>query len=295
MTSEPAISPAFPYASHYVEVAGTKLHYIDEGAGEPILFLHGNPTSCYLWRNVIPHLTAQGRCLALDLAGMGKSEKPRSEYRFFDHVRYVEGFIAALGLRNLTLVLHDWGSALGFHYASRNVANVRALAFMEAILMPLPGWELLPDEVRTLFQAFRTPEAGWELSVNQNVFVEQVLPGGVLRGLSEEEMNRYRQPFTDPASRTPLWRWPNEIPIAGEPADVAAAVAAYNAWLQQTELPKLLLHATPGVTLGAPLVAWCRQSLKNLTTADLGPGLHFLQEDNPHGIGEALARWYAAL
>lgn len=295
MTTAQNISPDFPYESNYLEVLGSKLHYVDEGSGDPILFLHGNPTSSYLWRNIIPYLTRLGRCIALDLIGMGKSDKPDIEYRFFDHVNYVEGFIEKLGLQNITLVLHDWGSALGFHYARRHESNVKGLAFMEAVLMPIPSWDAMPEDGRQLFQAFRTPEVGWDMIVNQNVFVEQVIPNMVARKLTEAEMNRYREPFKNPASRKPVWRWPNEIPIAGEPADVVEAVEVYNQWLQKTELPKLLFHGTPGGALPAPLVEWCRQNLKNLKTVDIGPGLHYLQEDNPHLIGAELATWYSRL
>lgn len=295
MTTAQNISPDFPYESNYLEVLGSKLHYVDEGSGDPILFLHGNPTSSYLWRNIIPYLTRLGRCIALDLIGMGKSDKPDIEYRFFDHVKYVEGFIEKLGLQNITLVLHDWGSALGFHYARRHESNVKGLAFMEAVLMPIPSWDAMPEDGRQLFQAFRTPEVGWDMIVNQNVFVEQVIPNMVVRKLTEAEMNRYREPFKNPASRKPVWRWPNEIPIAGEPADVVEAVEVYNQWLQKTELPKLLFHGTPGGALPAPLVEWCRQNLKNLKTVDIGPGIHYLQEDNPHLIGAELATWYSRL
>lgn len=295
MTTAQNISPDFPYESNYLEVLGSKLHYVDEGSGDPILFLHGNPTSSYLWRNIIPYLTRLGRCIALDLIGMGKSDKPDIEYRFFDHVNYVEGFIEKLGLQNITLVLHDWGSALGFHYARRHESNVKGLAFMEAVLMPIPSWDAMPEDGRQLFQAFRTPEVGWDMIVNQNVFVEQVIPNMVARKLTEAEMNRYREPFKNPASRKPVWRWPNEIPIAGEPADVVEAVEVYNQWLQKTELPKLLFHGTPGGALPAPLVEWCRQNLKNLKTVDIGPGIHYLQEDNPHLIGAELATWYSRL
>ena len=286
------ISAAFPYPSHFVEVHGSNIHYVDEGSGEPILFLHGNPTSSYLWRNVIPHVRPLARCIAPDLIGMGKSDKPDIEYRFFDHVRYVDGFIAQLGLRHLTLVGHDWGSALAFHYAMRHEENVKGLAFMEAILLPVPSWEASRPEFRALFQAFRTPEVGWDLIVNKNVFVEQVLPRATVRQLSEAEMDSYREPFREPGSRRPLWRWPNELPIAGEPPEVVAAVEAYNRWLQQSDLPKLLFYGTPGAFIQAPVVAWCQEHLKNLKTVDIGPGIHYLQEDNPHLIGSELANWY---
>jgi len=290
-----AISAAFPFTSHYMNVDGVRIHYVEQGAGDPILFLHGNPTSSYLWRNIIPYLTPRGRCLALDLVGMGKSDKPNIEYRFFDHVKYVEGFIAELGLKNLTLVVHDWGSALGFHYAMRHERNVKGLAFMEAVLMPVPSWDLFPQDLKEVFQAFRTPDVGWDMIVNKHMFVEQILPGAIVRKLTEEELNHYREPYTDPVSRKPLWRWPNEIPIAGEPADVVAAVETYNRQLQQSALPKLLFHATPGALINAPAVDWCRQNLRNLKVVDIGPGIHFLQEDNPDLIGSELATWYGSL
>jgi len=289
------ISADFPYESHYIEVDGSKLHYVDEGSGDPILFLHGNPTSSYLWRNILPAVTPVGRGIALDLIGMGKSEKPDIEYRFFDHVTYVEGFIELMGLKNLTLVIHDWGSALGFHYAMRHEHNMKGLAFMEAIMAPAPSWEAFPAEARDLFKAFRTPQVGWDLIVNQNIFIEKLLPGGVVRALTEEEMNYYREPFGEVKSRKPIWRWPNEIPIAGEPPDVTEAVLSYNQKLQESELPKLLFYATPGALMPAPIVEMTTAHLKNLKTVDVGQGIHFLQEDHPHLIGSELARWYSML
>jgi haloalkane dehalogenase len=267
---------------------------VEQGEGSPVLFVHGNPTSSYLWRNVIPHVSGSARCIAIDLIGMGRSDKPDVEYRFLDHSRYFEGAVAALGLEDVTLVLHDWGSALGFHYARRNEDNVRGLVFMEAILGPVPSWDTFPPQARELFQSFRTPDVGWELIARQNMFVEQVLPGSVLRTLSDEEMERYREPFPDEQSRKPLWRWPNEIPIAGEPADVAELVTAYARWLQQTEIPKLLFHADPGALIPPPAVEWARAALPNFETVDLGAGVHFLQEDHPHAIGREIARWLAA-
>ncbi len=295
MTTTEAISTDFPFTANFVEVHGSKIHYVDQGSGDPILFLHGNPTSSYLWRNVIPHLTSVGRCIAMDLIGMGKSDKPDIEYRFFDHAKYVEGFIEKMELQNVTLVMYDWGSGLGFHYAMRNESNVKGLAFMEAILMPVPTWDMFPEGARDLFKSFRTPDVGWDLIVNKNAFVEQVLPGAVVRTLTEDEMNHYREPFTDPASRKPVWRWPNELPIEGEPADVVEAVAAYNQKLQESDLPKLLFYATPGALTGPAMVDWCKGNLKNLKVRDIGPGIHFLQEDHPHLIGSELAKWYRSL
>ena len=290
-----AISADFPYASHYVDVHGSRMHYIEEGTGDPVLFLHGNPTSSYLWRNIIPHVQSHARCIALDLIGMGQSDKPAIDYSFFDHAKYVEGFIETLGLQHLTLVIHDWGSALGFHYAMRNEANIKALAFMEAILMPIPSWDAMPPDLRETFQAFRTPEVGWDMIVNQHMFIEQVLPSLIVRKLTDAEMDHYRAPYLDPPSRKPLWRWPNEIPIAGEPAAVVAIVEEYHRKLQQSRLPKLLLSATPGGIIDAQAVAWCQQNLPNLHVVDIGAGIHFIQEDNPHLIGTELAKWYTHL
>jgi haloalkane dehalogenase len=295
MTTDNHISADFLFKSKYVEVHGSNIHYVDEGSGDPILLIHGNPTSSYLWRNIIPHVTSVGRAIAPDLIGMGKSDKPAIDYRFFDHVTYVEGFIEKLALTNITLVIHDWGSALGFYYAMRHESNIKGIAFMEAILAPVPSWDMFPPGFQEIFKAFRTPDIGWDMIVNQNMFVEQILPGAVVRKLMEVEMNHYRAPFKEPASRKPVWRWPNEIPIAGEPANVHAVVVAYNAWLQATELPKLLFHATPGAIVPASMVEWCRQTLKNLKTVDLGAGIHFLQEDHPHLIGSELAHWYSHL
>lgn len=289
------ISAEFPYESRFLEIDGANIHYIEKDAGDPILFLHGNPTSSYLWRNIIPHLTSVGRCIAMDLIGMGKSDKPDIEYRFFDHVKYVEGFIEKMRLENITLVIHDWGSGLGFHYAMHHESNVKGIAFMEAIIMSVPSWDWFPAEMKEIFQAFRTPDVGWDMIVNKNMFIEQILPGGVMRKLTEEEMSYYRSPFVDPASRRPVWQWPNEIPIGGEPRDVAEAVDDYSGKLQQSDLSKLLFYATPGALLPQMVVDWCQQNLKNLSSVNIGQGLHYLQEDNPHLIGSEIANWYKTL
>lgn len=288
------ISAAFPFESRYIDVLGSRMHYIEEGSGAPILFLHGNPTSSYLWRNVIPHLSGLGRCIAVDLIGMGRSDKPPLEYRFVDHARYLDAFIAALDLRQITLVVHDWGSALGFHYAARNPNKVRAIAFMEAIMRPI-SWDEFPASARGMFQGFRTPGKGEELIFDRNAFVERVLPGSIMRQLSDEEMERYREPYRERESRRPTWRWPNEIPIDGQPADVTEIAAAYSQYLQTSPVPKLLLTATPGALIQESMVRWCREHLPNLTIVEIGPGSHFVQEDQPHRIGEAIAEWLRSL
>jgi haloalkane dehalogenase len=289
------ISAAFPFESRFVEVLGSTMHYVEEGAGDPILLLHGQPTSSYLWRNVIPHLTTQGRCVAPDLIGFGMSDKPDIEYRFLDHAAYVNGFIEALGLRNITLVIHDWGAGLGLYYARHNPSNIKAIALMEPVLAPVPTWEDFPEALTETFRLFRSPETGWDALVNQNMFLEGVLPGAIVRTLTEEEMNVYRKPFLDPAHRKPVHRWPNELPIEGEPADTAAEVEANFAWLTQSDVPKLLFHAAPGAIIRPDNLEMVTSALQNLTTVDLGQGIHYLQEDHPHEIGEGIARWYKGL
>lgn len=293
-TISTAISADFPFESNYIDVHGSRMHYIEEGTGDPILFLHGNPTSSYLWRNIIPHVTSYGRCIAPDLIGMGKSDKPEISYRFFDHAKYLEGFIDAMELSNITLVIHDWGSGLGFHYAMRRETNIKGIAFMEAILKPI-NWADFPSGFKFAFQMMRSPGIGWLMISVGNMFVNQILPQSVVRKLTDAEMARYREPYPTIASRKPVRQWPCEIPIEGKPADVHEAVVAYHEQLQASGLPKLLFYANPGGLIQESMVEWCRQNLKNLQIVDIGDGLHFVQEDNPHLIGEELAKWIRAL
>lgn len=282
----------FPYVPRYAEVRGSKMHYVETGNGNPILLLHGNPTNVYIWRNIIPHLAKHGHVVAVDLIGFGKSGKPDIEYRFRDHAAFVEAFIEKLGLRNITLVMHDWGSALGFDYASRHPGNIRGLAFFEALLAPLPSLDQWPNQsVAEAFRRYRNPEVGWNLIVNENSFVENRLQEGIIRRLSKHEMDEYRRPFLDPRARKPVWRWPSELPIAGEPADVAAVQMRYLTWLQKTEVPKLLIFAHPGALTPEPMVERAKASLPNLQTAGIGAGIHNLQEDHPVAIGQAIASW----
>jgi haloalkane dehalogenase len=288
------ISADFPFESRYVEVHGSKMHYIDEGAGDPILFLHGNPTSSYLWRNIIPHLVPHGRCIAPDLIGMGKSDKPDLAYRFSDHSKYLEGFIEELGLSNVTVILHDWGSGLGFHYAMRHESNIKAIAFMEALLKPMK-WEDFPSDQKMGFKLFRTTGIGWLMLSVMNMFLTKLVPQMIVRKLSAEEMDHYLAPFKTIQSRKPVRQWPREIPISGSPSDVHEMMSNYSQKLQESELPKILFFANPGAIINAPDVDWCRENLKNLKAVDIGEGLHYLQEDNPHLIGEELAIWYQNL
>jgi haloalkane dehalogenase len=292
--SEMSISAIDPNPRKRVKVDGVEMAYVDVGIGDPIVFLHGNPTSSYLWRNVIPHLAELGRCLAPDLVGMGESGRtPDGSYRFVDHARYLDGWFDALGLkRNVTLVIHDWGSALGFHWARRNPASVKGIAYMEAIVRPvaLAEW---PDAARKIFVAMRSP-AGDKMVLKNNVFIERILPGSILRKLSEAEMTVYRKPYLEPGeSRRPMLTWPRQIPIDGEPADVTAIVNAYGDWLMESKLPKLFVNADPGAILIGPQREFCRQwpNQREVTVT----GSHFIQEDSPHEIGGAIAEWLRSL
>jgi haloalkane dehalogenase len=287
------VSAADWYERRRLQVLDSHIAYVEVGVGDPIVFLHGNPTSSYLWRNVIPQLDGRGRCLAPDLIGMGRSGRaPAGQYRLADHARYLDAWFEALDLRRVTLVVHDWGSALGFHWARRHTERVKALVYMEAIVRPLT-WAEWPASARNVFQAMRSP-AGEEMVLAKNVFVERILPASVLRGLTPEEMEHYREPYREPGeSRRPTLTWPREIPIEGEPADVTALVADYAAWLARSPLPKLFVNATPGSILVGAQREFCRSwaSQQEVTVR----GSHFLQEDSPAEIGQAIARFLRKL
>jgi haloalkane dehalogenase len=269
------------------------MSYVDIGRGDPIVFLHGNPTSSYLWRNVIPYVAGFGRCLAPDLVGMGLSGRsPAGAYRFEDHARYLDAWFSALDLtRNVTLVLHDWGSALGFHWARRHPARVAGIAYMEALVQPR-RWDDFTDGRDQIFRALRSGE-GEQLVLAGNVFVEQVLPKSILRPLGEAEMTAYRAPFLDPGARTPTLLWARELPIDGTPADVTTVVDAYGSWLARSTVPKLFIDASPGALLTGRARAFCR-TWPNQREVSVR-GIHYLQEDSPHEIGQALRGFVAAL
>lgn len=294
-TSE-TISAHFLFEKRRAQVLGSQMAYVDVGlsSGSATVFLHGNPTSSYLWRNIIPHVSGKSRCVAPDLIGFGDSDKLTGlAYRVVDHQRYLDAFLdAVLPTEKLTLVIHDWGSVLGFDWARRHEDRVAGLAFMEFNL-PIDSWNGLPQIFVDNFRAFRNPELGRQLLINQNIFIEKVLPLGVLRQLTDKEMTHYRRPFLEPTSREPVWRFTNEIPIEGKPADVAEKAQKYIAWLLQTDLPKLFFWVTPGINITKEVAERFIQELRNTKTVFLGPGLHYVQEDHPHAIGREIAQWLA--
>jgi haloalkane dehalogenase len=291
------ISPDERYEKKRIAVRGLEMAYVETGSGDPIVFLHGNPTSSYLWRNVIPHLEGQGRCIAPDLVGMGDSDKlPQSgpdAYTFVQHREYLDALLESLGVdSNVTFVIHDWGSALGFDWAHRHPGSVKGIAYMEGIVRPV-SWDEWPDAARKVFQGFRSP-AGEQMVLEGNVFVERVLPGSVLRGLTEAEMAVYRRPFQEPGeSRRPTLTWPRQIPIDGEPADVVEIVRSYSEWLAASDVPKLYVNAEPGAILIGTQREFCR-SWPNQHEVTV-KGSHFIQEDSPDEIGSAIADWHAKL
>jgi haloalkane dehalogenase len=293
------ISAAFPYQKKRRRILGREMAYVEVGQGDPIVLLHGNPTSSYLWRNVLPHLEALGRCIAPDLIGMGDSDKlsdsgPGS-YRFVEHRRYLDALLEALDVRErVTLVVHDWGSALGFDWANRHRNAVKGIAFMEAIVAPQGSdhWDNMG--MRSALETLRS-EAGEAMVLQDNYFIEEILPNAILRKLSDEEMAEYRRPFAEPGEgRRPTLTWPRQIPIAGEPADVHAIATEYADWLGTSSVPKLFLKVEPGAiltndTLVNMVRQWPALTEKKVT------GIHFVQEDSPNEIGRAVADWMRAL
>ena len=280
-----------------IKVLGKNMAYVEMGAGEPVVFLHGNPTSSYLWRNVMSGVIDLGRCIAIDLIGMGDSDKLDDSgphrYTFAEHSQYLDAALDALGLtERVALVVHDWGSALGFHWANRNRDAVRGICYMEAIVRPIT-WDEFPAGARQMFEGIRTP-AGERMVLERNLFVEAVLPGSILRKLSDEEMNEYRRPYTEPGeSRRPTLTWPRQIPIDGEPADVVAIAQDYADWLSVSDVPKLFVNAEPGALITGSTRAFCR-SWPNQTEVTVR-GSHFVQEDSPKEIGAALRSWLQTL
>ena len=281
------------YTKKTAGIKGYQMRYVESGEGEPIVFLHGNPTSSYLWRNIIPYCAPLGRCIAPDLIGMGDSQKlspsgPDS-YRFVEHRDYLDALLDHLGVHdNVTLVLHDWGSVLGFDWANRHRDAVKGIVYMEAIVKTI-NWDEWPRSMKPIFEGFRSP-AGDAMVLDDNVFIKQVLPASIIRKLSTEEMTEYRRPFLQPGEdRRPMLTWPRQIPIEGEPADVTAIVDSYSKWLSQSDLRKLFINADPGAILRGPARDYSR-TWPNQSEVTV-KGIHFIQEDSADEIGEAIVNW----
>jgi haloalkane dehalogenase len=293
------ISAAFPYGKQRRRILGREMAYVEVGQGDPIVLLHGNPTSSYLWRNILPYLEPLGRCIAPDLIGMGDSDKlPNTgagSYRFVEHREYLDALLEALGVRErVILVVHDWGSALGFDWASRHHEAVKGIAFMEAIVAPQGAdhWDKMG--MRAALEALRG-EAGETMVLQNNYFIEEILPNAILRKLSDVEMAEYRRPFAEPGEgRRPTLTWPRQIPIDGEPADVTAIAADYAAWLGSSNVPKLFLKVEPGAILANDRLVNLVRGWPALAEKAVA-GIHFVQEDSPDDIGRAIVSWMETL
>jgi haloalkane dehalogenase len=290
--SKPVTTTLAPATVRRIDVLDSFLSYRELGSGSPIVFLHGNPTSSFVWRDVLPIVAPHGRCLAPDLIGMGRSGKPESAYRFEDHARYLDAWIAALDLRDVVLVGLDWGGVLALDWARRHRERVRGVVVFETFLQTM-RWSDFPPQGAELFRALRTPGIGEKLVLEQNLFLEKSLGVGVKRGLTEAERAEYHAPFPDPASRRPMLQWPREIPIDGEPADVAAVVEANAEWLARSpEIPKLLLTFDgQGLSNAPAVVAWAQRNAASLEVVPLGAAGHHAPEDAPDAIGGAIVAW----
>ena len=276
----------------YIDVLGKQIAYVEMGEGDPIIFQHGNPTSSYLWRNIMPQLQSLGRCIAMDLIGMGDSEKLEDKgnmtYSYDTHKKYFDGFLDAIGVEsNATLVIHDWGSALGFDWANDYPQRVKAICYMEGIVQSME-WEDWNEDAKGIFQGFRSP-AGEEMILEKNLFIEAVLPGSILRKLSDAEMNEYRRPFNDKKSRRPTLDWPRQIPLENDPPEICRIVDSYSQWMAENNIPKLFINAEPGAILIGKQREFCR-TWKNQKEATV-KGSHFIQEDSPNEIGTAIFDW----
>ncbi len=291
---DPVISEELTIPQKAVDVLGSRMTYLELGEGDAVVFVHGNPTSSYLWRNVMPYVAEGHRAIAIDLIGMGGSAKPNIAYSFEDHYRYFAAFIDALGIEKVTLVGHDWGAALVWEYARRNPARVKRLAYMEGVLppaFPAPSFEAMGPEMEKMFRAFKDPVEGPRVVMDENLFVEQVLPGFVNRTLGEGAMRAYRAPFLARGDRRPVLAWPRQVPIAGEPASTTEALNAISDFMAKTEMPVLLLYAEPGAVVPPSAVDWYIERIANLETSFVGQGFHFIQEDHPDAIGREIADW----
>jgi haloalkane dehalogenase len=304
MDKENAVSAECPFASKYAEVLGSKMHYIESGEGDPIVFIHGIPTSSYLWRNIIPYLNDYGRCIALDLIGCGKSDKLKSvAYTLDDHIRYVEAFIKNLNLQKITLVVHGWGSVIGLDYAAKYPENIRAIAFYESHIRPTMDWEMVSLPIQQLISAVQAPDGGYDKIVNSDYFIDTVFQSGILRKLSTDELTQYKEAFSTAESRQLIWQYLKELPlgkdflathVGSQGQATINRIANYSESLQHFEQPKLMLFGIPGFLTTMETIMWAKQHLTNLTLADLGECLHYAQETKPELFGHDLKKWYLA-
>jgi|GEM_PF-29139 len=290
----------FPYESKFVQVNGSKIHFVDTGGeGDPVLMIHGQPTWSYLWRNVIPKLEGQHRVIAVDLIGFGKSDKPDIKYTIEDHAAYLKGFIEALELRNLTLVIHDWGGFLGFDYAAKNPERIKALAFMETVIPSktptVGGSGQKPEEMKgfaKILANLSTPGVGEKMIYEDNMFIEQLMPGSMIKKLSEDQMNAYRAPFAKGKNRLPMLQFPREVGILGNASEyVLESRKSFAEYLSSTDVPALLLTFSPGALVNKEKVDWVKNNMKNASVKHIGQAIHYVQEEHPEAIGNSIAEW----
>lgn len=292
------ISAAFKFESKYLEIERRKIHYVEEGHGEVVLFIHGCPTSSYLWRNIIPFVANTHRAIAFDLIGMGKSDKPDELVNFQQNIVILEKFISALELEDISLVLHDWGAALGFEFARKQPNKVKSVCFMEGVLppkFPEKSFDGMGVDIGDLFRAFKDPTQGKEMIIKQNFFIENTLPHFINRPLDEQTWEHYRKPFVKEKDRTALLTWPIELPIEGEPARNVELMADIELFMKSTTLPMLLLHCDPGTLITADMIPWFQNNITNLQTKYVGKGTHFIQEDEPVEVGQSISTWLQEL
>ena len=287
---ESNIGTDFPYESRFVSVLGSNMHYVEEGKGPTLLLVHGNPTSSYLWRNVIPTLSKNNRVIAVDLIGMGKSDKPDIAYRFADHAEYLNAFVTELELQQLTLVLHDWGGALGLDVAATNPEKIKQIVLMEALIKPL-AWTDLNFIERYIFRQFRDTEKGNRLNIDKNYFIESVLEVSAGRKLTEAELNAYRAPYLNPASRIVIAQWPREIPFDKVPLDNFQRMDSNYQWLRNAKIPLLLLQAEPGTIMKQEFIDNIKREIPRLEIQSAGKGFHYIQETAPNAIGKHISEW----
>ncbi|MBL4648022.1 MAG: haloalkane dehalogenase [Gammaproteobacteria bacterium] len=289
------ISGDFSFSENFIEVLGIPLHYIEQGEGSPILFLHGVPTSSYLWRNVLPEVSQHARCIAVDLVGFGKSAKPDIAYTIFDHIRYINAFIKALDLKNITLVMHAWGSVIGFDYAMRHPANIKGLAFLEAHIRPTLAKDMVALPVQERSSILHHQDGGYAAVIENNEYINQVLPTGVIRRLTEQEMEYYRTPFSTPQSRKPIWQYLQDLPMGDSKTPVVDLIANYSKKLAQSDIAKLLLYAIPGFNTSIESIIWARKHFSHLNIVEIDEALHYAPESHPKELSAAIAKWYQTL